>query len=244
MSADKLAASYQPEAMKTANISGDEIVGIRVEDNEKSSNAVFKPSAWERRMLICVHISLNLSNFFWTLHRALMTRHRQCDDNLSFPLIFIMWRSVICHELAINATSNTYALKAIFSLIYGMVKENSVNFNVFLALLFVEDLQLFSYSWRHDLLDSNVLRYIFNFPLVFVENFTLASHIISLLILAVLALCMIYCGFSLSTGQMRTLLPLHTLRFLTALVSTVLYIPVLYVFFTDKTPFNTNCVFC
>lgn len=122
---------------------------------------------------------------------------------------------------------------AIFSLIYGMVKENTVNLKTFLALLFIEDLQLFAYSWRSDLVGSNTLRWIFNFPLIFVENFTLASHIISLLILAILALSMVYCGFSLSTGQMRTLLPLHTLRFLTALVSTVLYIPILCVPFRD-----------
>jgi len=126
--------------------------------------------------------------------------------------------------------------KHIFSLVYGMVKENELSFSVVAGLLVLEDLQLFSYSWRHTLVDTDVLRYIFNPFLALVENYTLASHIVSLVLLVILLISMVYCGFSLSSGQMRWLLPLHVLRFLTIVISTILYIPIFETFMLP-----TNC---
>ena len=110
-----------------------------------------------------------------------------------------------------------------------MTTHNEFGFKLFLIVTVLEDVQLFSFSWRPEYLQSNFgfINYLFNPISYIVERFTWPLHILILLNLMTIVACVVYCSRSLEKGRFKSILPLRILRFLSLLSATVMIIPII-----------------
>ncbi|KAJ3154598.1 hypothetical protein HDU89_007836 [Geranomyces variabilis] len=123
----------------------------------------------------------------------------------------------------------------VFTLLYTMCKDAEHRSIVAYALLILEDIQLWAFSWVPKAVFGlpAIVRKIF-YPLYFVDSYTGYAVLLWLclaILVATIAL-IAFTAFSLNRGRFQWMWPLILLRNLSALITTVFFMPFLEIFVT------------